>query len=177
MWWFGKKRRKGPCALVLIEKDDLWQDRWHIRGWLHAMKNFHCLASVLASKVLGSFWVSLMLSKQMGRSVGRQENICLSRVGLLRKRFPTGARKTASSPILLQLRRWLRSCIIANSARLILKNKNISRLTQGRHFVPNIITWKVALELWELMSFDLLIPSFSLWAWVKTGVQSQSKSL
>lgn len=68
--------------------------------------------------------------------------------------------KTTLSPILLQLRRWLRSCIIANSARLILKNKNLSRLTRGCLFVPNIITWKVALVQGELMSFNLLFPLF-----------------
>lgn len=92
-----------------------------------------------------------MPSKQMGVSMGKKEAICLSQDCLLRKWFP----KTVSSPILLQLRWWLRSCFIANSARLILKNKNISLPTQGLLFVPqhNYLECGIgALKVNELLS-------------------------
>lgn len=76
-----------------------------------------------------------MPSKQMGMNVGRQETIYLYQRYLLRAGFPAGNIQTALCPGRLQL--WWRWCCLANSAGLILKNKNnVSMDTRGHLLAP-----------------------------------------
>lgn len=81
---------------------------------------------------LGNFWLGTMPSKQMGMNVGRQETIYLYQLYLLRAGFPAGNIKTALCPSRLQL--WWRWGSLANSAGLILKNKNNVSMDTGGHF-------------------------------------------
>lgn len=87
---------------------------------------------------LGNFWLGTMPFKQMGMNVGRQETIYLYQLYLLRAGFPAGNIKTVLCPGRRRLEwRW---SSLANSAGLILKNKNnVSMDTRGHFWLPSMV--------------------------------------
>lgn len=113
-----------------------WKDGTH--SLRQAAMRLSFLGTGACGEHLGNFWLGTMPSKQMGMNVGRQETIYLYQLYLLRAGFPAGNIKTALCPDRLQL--WWRWCCLANSAGLILKNKNnVSMDTRGHSWLPSMV--------------------------------------
>lgn len=108
----------------------------------HSIRQAAMKSSFLGTRAhgerLGNFWLGTTPSKQMGMNVGRQETIYLYQLYLLRAGFPAGNLKTALCPGRLQLWWWWGS--LANSAGLILKNKNnVSMDTRGHFWLSSMV--------------------------------------
>lgn len=135
--WSAVRKHSVPVLL-------LWS-RTRTRSWRHgahsvrqAATESSFLGSGAHGEHLGNFWLGTMPSKQMGMNVGRQETIYLYQLYLLRAGFPAGNIKTVLCPGRQQLGwRW---SSLANSAGLILKNKNnVSMDTRGHFWLPSMV--------------------------------------